>query len=72
MRHPLYTAGLVLIWLTPVMTSGVLGLNLALSLYIAIGYRLEERRLVAEFGVAYLDYQARVPALFPRVVRSRG
>ena len=65
-RHPLYTAGLVLIWLTPVMTTGVLALNLALTAYIALGYRLEERRLVAEFGAAYLDYQARVPALIPR------
>jgi len=65
-RHPLYTAGLVLIWLTPVMTTGVLALNLALTAYITIGYRLEERRLVAEFGPAYVDYQARVPALVPR------
>jgi protein-S-isoprenylcysteine O-methyltransferase Ste14 len=66
-RHPLYTAGLVLIWLTPVMTTGVLALNLALTGYIALGYRLEERRLVAEFGRAYVEYQARVPALIPRL-----
>lgn len=66
MRHPLYTAGLLLIWLTPVMTTAVLGLNLALTAYIALGYRLEERRLVAEFGPAYIAYQARVPALVPR------
>jgi protein-S-isoprenylcysteine O-methyltransferase Ste14 len=65
-RHPLYTAGLVLLWLTPLMTTGVLGLNLALTGYIVIGYRLEERRLVQEFGAAYVDYQARVPALVPR------
>lgn len=65
-RHPLYTAGLMLIWLTPVMTTGILGLNLALTAYIALGYRLEERRLVAEFGPAYIAYQARVPALLPR------
>jgi protein-S-isoprenylcysteine O-methyltransferase Ste14 len=64
-RHPLYTAGLVLIWLAPVMTTAMLGLNLALTAYIALGYRLEERRLVAEFGPAYLAYQSRVPALLP-------
>jgi len=65
-RHPLYTAGLMLIWLTPVMTTSILALNLALTGYIALGYRLEERRLVAEFGPAYIEYQARVPALIPR------
>lgn len=65
-RHPLYTAGLVLIWLTPVMTTGVLALNLALTAYIVLGYRLEERRLVEELGPAYVEYQARVPALVPR------
>jgi protein-S-isoprenylcysteine O-methyltransferase Ste14 len=64
-RHPLYTAGLFLIWLTPVMTSGVLAFNLMLTLYVVVGSRLEERRLVAEFGVAYEEYQHRVPSLFP-------
>ena len=64
-RHPLYTAGLFLIWLTPVMTSGVLALNLMLTLYVVVGSRLEERRLVAKFGAPYEDYQRRVPSLFP-------
>ena len=64
-RHPLYTAGLFLIWLTPVMTSSVLALNLVLTLYVLAGSRLEERRLVAEFGADYQDYQRRVPALLP-------
>ena len=64
-RHPLYTAGLILIWLTPVMTSGVLAFNLTLSLYVLVGSRLEERRLLAEFGAAYREYQQRVPPLLP-------
>ncbi len=68
-RHPLYTAGLLLIWLTPVMTTSVLALNLALTLYILVGSRLEERRLAAEFGQAYATYQAAVPALIPRPPR---
>lgn len=70
-RHPLYSAGLLLIWLSPVMTTGVLALNLALTAYIAVGYRLEERRLLAMYGQAYAEYQVRVPALFPRLPRSR-
>ena len=64
-RHPLYSAGLLFIWLTPVMTTTVLALNLGLTLYIIIGSIFEERRLVGEFGQAYIDYQSRVPWLIP-------
>jgi protein-S-isoprenylcysteine O-methyltransferase Ste14 len=64
-RHPLYTAGLLFIWLTPVMTTSVLALNLGLTLYIIVGSIFEERRLVSEFGQAYIDYQSRVPWLIP-------
>lgn len=66
-RHPLYTAGLVFIWLSPVMTSSTLMLFLGLTFYILIGSRYEERQLVAEFGEDYLEYQKRVPALIPRL-----
>ncbi len=65
-RHPLYTAGLFFIWLTPVMTASVLALNLGLTLYIIVGSIFEERRLVGQFGQAYVDYQSRVPRLLPR------
>jgi len=64
-RHPLYTAGLLFLWLTPLMTTSLLALNLGLSLYILIGSVFEERRLLAEFGPAYADYQRRVPRLIP-------
>ena len=66
-RHPLYTAGLIFLWLTPLMTTSLLALNLGLSLYILIGSVFEERRLLAEFGPAYADYQQRVPRLIPGV-----
>jgi protein-S-isoprenylcysteine O-methyltransferase Ste14 len=65
-RHPLYTAGLLFIWLTPVMTASVLALNLGLTLYIIVGSIFEEQRLVGQFGQAYVDYQSRVPRLLPR------
>jgi protein-S-isoprenylcysteine O-methyltransferase Ste14 len=64
-RHPLYTAGLLFLWLTPLMTTSILAFNLAMSAYIAIGSVFEERRLVTEFGPAYADYQRRVPRLIP-------
>ena len=64
-RHPLYSAGLLFIWLTPVMTTSVLSLNIALSIYLYIGSTLEERRLVRQFGQAYEAYRQCVPRLIP-------
>ena len=66
-RHPLYTAGLLFLWLTPLMTSSILVFNFAMSVYILIGSVFEERRLLTEFGAAYVDYQRRVPRLIPGV-----
>jgi protein-S-isoprenylcysteine O-methyltransferase Ste14 len=64
-RHPLYTAGLFIIWLIPVMTVNLLALNLGLSLYLVIGAIVEERKLLSEFGQAYTNYQDRTPMLIP-------
>lgn len=69
-RHPLYTAGLVFIWLTPVMTTSLLALNLAFSAYLYVGSVLEEQRLVDRFGDDYIEYQSQVPRLFPRMRKS--
>ena len=65
-RHPLYSAGLVFIWLIPIMTSSLLALNTTLSLYIYIGSHFEEQRLLEEFREAYQKYQRCVPRLIPR------
>lgn len=68
-RHPLYSAGLLFIWLTPVMTTSVLLLNLSLTLYLYIGSIFEEQRLVEEFGDDYVKYQQDVPRLIPKPLR---
>lgn len=68
-RHPLYSAGLVFIWLTPVMTVNLLVLNLGLTIYLVVGAIYEERKLVREFGDLYVDYQKRVPMLIPGLGR---
>jgi len=65
-RHPLYTAGLVFIWLLPVMTLNILALNIGSSAYLVIGALFEERRLVREFGQAYITYRQQTPMLIPR------
>jgi methanethiol S-methyltransferase len=67
-RHPLYTAGLVFIWLAPVMTANLLALNIGLTIYIVVGALFEERKLLREFGQAYVDYRKRTPMLVPGLV----
>jgi protein-S-isoprenylcysteine O-methyltransferase Ste14 len=64
-RHPLYSAGLVFIWLIPHMTINLLALNLGLSLYIFVGTYFEERKLLNAFDPAYAAYQRRTPLFFP-------
>jgi protein-S-isoprenylcysteine O-methyltransferase Ste14 len=64
-RHPLYFWGLVFLWLMPQLTFSRLALNVVLSLYLYVGTFSEERRLVAEFGDAYRQYQRQVPRLIP-------
>ena len=64
-RHPLYSAGLVFIWLLPHMTANLFTSNLGLSLYIFVGTYFEERKLRKVFGVDYAAYQRRTPLYFP-------
>jgi protein-S-isoprenylcysteine O-methyltransferase Ste14 len=64
-RHPLYTAGLVFIWLFPMMSCNLLALNIGLTAYIVIGALFEERKLAREFGAAYRTYQQHTPMLIP-------
>jgi len=70
-RHPLYTAGLVFIWLFPVMTWNLLAINLGLTLYILLGIYWEERKLLHEFGAAYAEYQKKTPMLIPGLRRGK-
>jgi len=64
-RHPLYTAGIIFIWLTPLMTVNVMAINLGLTVYILLGAYFEERKLSREFGAQYAAYQAATPMLIP-------
>lgn len=42
----------------------------AITSYLLLGSRLEESKLIAEYGDAYRDYRRRVPALFPWPCRA--
>ncbi|HJV37359.1 MAG TPA: hypothetical protein VJ528_00835 [Geothrix sp.] len=64
-RHPWYCLSLVILW-TRDMSLSLLVSALWITAYIALGARLEERKLLARFGPAYRGYMARVPGLVPR------
>ena len=63
-RHPIYLATIVFIWSLNSTRVDIIA-HFVLTIYILIGIRLEERKLVKEFGSAYTQYQKEVPALIP-------
>ena len=64
-RHPLYTFGLGILWLSPSMTVNSFVVYAALTAYILIGIIFEERKLLREFGQEYADYKSITPMLIP-------
>ena len=64
-RHPMYLASLLVIWLSPGMSLNTLVLFVLMSLYFFVGSVHEERLLVAQFGEEYEAYRARVPRIIP-------
>lgn len=67
-RHPLYTSSLLILWgwLLYRQTDIVLVIALVSTGYIYVGTKLEEQKLVQEFGAAYRSYQQRVGMLLPK------
>ena len=63
-RHPWYTAVVLLLWAHDQDMAGLVA-NGVLTVYIFVGTRLEERKLVHEFGDAYRNYQNRVSMFVP-------
>lgn len=63
-RHPWYSLGLVLLW-TRDMDPALLTSAVLTTLYIGVGSRLEERKLIVFHGEIYRRYRGRVPALIP-------
>ena len=63
-RHPWYSASLVLIW-TRDMDAALLVSAVMVSAYFVVGARLEEAKLCVEFGAAYRHYMTRVVGLVP-------
>jgi len=72
MRHPLYAAGLLFIWLTPVMSVNLMILFSSMTVYIVVGAFFEERKLFREFGQDYIDYRSVTPMLIPGLIFNRN
>ncbi len=65
-RHPWYLAALLFLWVRSydIHLSMIIE-NLVLTLYLIIGVRLEEKKLINIYGNQYRNYQNRVSALIP-------
>ena len=63
-RHPMYLALIIYLWCQTFRVSDIV-VNIVLTIYIIIATRLEEKKLVLEFGDTYVKYQQEVPMLIP-------
>jgi methanethiol S-methyltransferase len=70
LRHPMAVGGV----LSALPIGGVsvarVVLLASIALYLSIGNRLEEKRLIRKFGDQYLEYKRHVGGYFPRMFRS--
>lgn len=73
-RHPLYLGTFAFIWglflIFPYLSLFIS--NSLITIYTLIGIRLEETKLVAEFGDSYRQYQKQVPRLIPSFKNERN
>ena len=72
-RHPLYLGTLLFIWglffIFPMLNNLIA--VVIITGYVFIGIRLEEKKLLIEFGNLYADYISRVPMLVPDFKRLK-
>ena len=66
-RHPWYTATLLLLAFGLPYTDVNLAWRGVLAAYVLVGTELEERKLLAEFGEEYAAYRRRVGRFVPRL-----
>ena len=64
-RHPIYFFSILFLGLRPYMDLFYFVLFICLTVYFYIGAYFEEKKLIEIFGESYLEYQKKVPAIFP-------
>ena len=64
MRHPMYFALIIFLWCGTFRVMDIV-INAVLTVYVLIGTRLEEKKLLVEYGETYIAYQQKVPMLVP-------
>jgi protein-S-isoprenylcysteine O-methyltransferase Ste14 len=69
-RHPLYLGFILAFWGGSVMTAGGLLFAAAMTIYVLIAIRLEERDLLRHLGPDYKRYRQSVPMLVPGLKRN--
>lgn len=69
-RHPLYFGFLVAFWAAPTMTIAHLVFAVAMTAYILVAIRLEERDMVRLHGARYEAYREQVSMLIPRAPKK--
>lgn len=70
-RHPMYLCLIIYIWSQTFRMIDII-VNVILTIYVIIGTLLEEKKLVLEFGDAYLAYQKKVPMLIPLLKKKNA
>jgi protein-S-isoprenylcysteine O-methyltransferase Ste14 len=64
-RHPLYLGGILFFWANPVMTTLDLIGSVFATAYFLFGSKLEEKKLIEEFGEEYTAYMNEVSGFLP-------
>ena len=69
MRHPMYLSLIIYLWCQTFRVIDIV-INTLLTIYVIVGTILEEKKLVLEFGEAYINYQQEVPMLIPFIPKK--
>ena len=68
-RHPLYSGTLLFVWslflLFPLLSNAIA--CTIITIYTCIGIRMEEKKLIVEFGDEYRVYARKTPMLIPSI-----
>ena len=70
-RHPWYFFALVVLWTRDLNAAWLVATSM-ITVYFAVGSRLEENKLIACYGEAYRAYRRKGPGLFPLPWRYLG